>query len=116
MTRRPAHPTLSPHPPLFQPTRAPPLATREPSPHRDRYGAGKTKVTILGAGHGGTAMAGHLSLMGFDVSLYNRSPERLRAIQAAGGLEILSDYTESLPRGFAPLETVTADPAEAIRG
>ena len=74
------------------------------------------KFAVLGAGHGGTAMAGHLSLMGFDVSLYNRSPQRLQAIQAAGGLEILSDSIESLPRGFAEIKVVTNDPAEAIRG
>jgi len=74
------------------------------------------KFAVLGAGHGGTAMAGHLSLMGFDVSLYNRSPERLRAIQAAGGIEILSEGLDSLPQGFAEIKVVTTDPAEAIRG
>ena len=74
------------------------------------------RFAVLGAGHGGTAMAGHLSLMGFDVSLYNRSPERLRAIQAAGGLEILSEGLDSLPQGFAEIKVVTTDPAEAIRG
>ncbi len=50
---------------------------------------GMPRFAVLGAGHGGTAMAGHLSLMGFDVSLYNRGEGRLRAIQSAGGLEIL---------------------------
>lgn len=74
------------------------------------------KFAVLGAGHGGTAMAGHLSLMGFDVSLYNRGSERLQAIQAAGGLEILTEGIDSLPRGFAKIEVVTTDPAEAIRG
>ncbi len=37
------------------------------------------KFAVLGAGHGGTAMAGHLSLMGFDVALYNRSRGRIAA-------------------------------------
>lgn len=41
------------------------------------------RFAVLGAGHGGTAMAGHLSLMGFDVSLYNRGAGRLGPIQAA---------------------------------
>ena len=74
------------------------------------------KFAVLGAGHGGTAMAGHLSLMGFDVSLYNRSPERLRPIQSAGGLEIISDCQDTIPHGFAHLDTITTDPSEAIAG
>lgn len=74
------------------------------------------KFAVLGAGHGGTAMAGHLSLMGFDVALYNRSEGRLRAIQSAGGLELLTDCTDILPHGFARLDTVTINTQEAIEG
>ncbi len=74
------------------------------------------KFVVLGAGHGGTAMAGHLSLMGFDTSLYNRSEDRLRPITAAGGIEIVSDGPDSLPRGFAEIHTVTSNAAEAIDG
>lgn len=74
------------------------------------------KFAVLGAGHGGTAMAGHLSLMGFDVSLYNRSIERLRPIIAAGGVDILSDYGDILPRGFASIGLVSDNAAEAIAG
>lgn len=73
------------------------------------------KFAVMGAGHGGTAMAGHLSLMGFDVSLYNRGVERLRAIQAAEGIELIADG-DLLPRGFARLEVVTSDAEEAIAG
>lgn len=73
------------------------------------------RFAVLGAGHGGTAMAGHLSLMGFDVSLYNRGADRLNPIRVAGGVEILSDCAESVPYGFARLDVVTTDPAEAIR-
>ena len=32
---------------------------------------------VVGAGHGGLAMAGHLGLMGFTVTLYNRTSENL---------------------------------------
>ena len=74
------------------------------------------KFAVLGAGHGGTAMAGHLSLMGFDVSLYNRGEGRLKAIQSAGGLEILSDGLSSVPDGFARLDVVTTDAREAVDG
>ncbi len=75
-----------------------------------------TKFAVLGAGHGGTAMAGHLSLMGFDVSLYNRGEQRLIAIRSAGGVDIQSEVLETLPRGFANIDVVTTDPAEAIAG
>lgn len=74
------------------------------------------RFAVLGAGHGGTAMAGHLSLMGFDVSLYNRSEARLRSIKSAGGLELLVECGDSMPHGFARLGVVTTDAGEAISG
>ena len=73
------------------------------------------RFAILGAGHGGTAMAGHLALAGFDVALYNRGEERIHAIRASGGLEILSD-SDRCPQGFAPLPLVTSDMREAVEG
>jgi opine dehydrogenase len=73
------------------------------------------KFAVLGAGHGGTAMAGHLSLMGFDVSLYNRGSDRLGPILAAGGVDIISDC-DTIPTGFAELPVVTTDAGEAIAG
>ncbi|MGI6733250.1 MAG: NAD/NADP octopine/nopaline dehydrogenase family protein [Anaerovoracaceae bacterium] len=73
------------------------------------------KFAVLGGGHGGTAMAGHLSLSGIDVSLYNRGEDRIRAIKEGGGIEILSNG-ENLPRGFAELKIVTSNIKEAIEG
>lgn len=60
-------------------------------------------------------MAGHLALAGFDVSLYNRGKDRILAIQASGGIEILAD-NDKYPQGFAPLEVVTNDMKTAIEG
>lgn len=80
----------------------------------DRYNS--PKFTVLGAGHGGTAMAGHLSLMGFDVALYNRGKDRIVSIQAGGGIEIISENPETTPHGFAKLDVVTNDPAVALAG
>lgn len=77
---------------------------------RDTY-----KFAVLGAGHGGTAMAGHLSLLGADVSLYNRSADRIFSIQSSGGIEILS-ANENIPHGFTALPLVTSDIEEAIQG
>ncbi len=31
------------------------------------------KFSVIGAGNGGIAMAGYLSLLGYEVNLYNRS-------------------------------------------
>lgn len=47
-----------------------------------------TRYAVIGAGNGGKAMAAHLALMGFDVTLYNRTPENIAAIQARGGITL----------------------------
>ena len=41
----------------------------------------KLQMTVIGAGHGGKAMAAHLALMGFPTTLYNRTPEHIEAIR-----------------------------------
>jgi len=64
---------------------------------------------VLGAGHGGLAMAGHLSLTGCKVNLYNRNPEHIRAVEARMGIEVEGEID-----GFAELNAVTSDPAEAL--
>jgi opine dehydrogenase len=71
-----------------------------------------TRFTIAGAGHGGKAMAAHLSIKGFEVNLYNRTPEHIAAIKARGGIE-LESY-EGGPHGFGELNIVTSDIQIAI--
>lgn len=74
--------------------------------------AGKTRVAVLGAGHGGKAMAAHLALMEFQVALYNRTADHIAAIKELGGV-----YLESYdggPRGFGKLATATSNIAEAL--
>ncbi len=66
-----------------------------------------TRYTVIGAGHGGKAMAAHLALMGFPVVLYNRTPENIAAIRARGGIELES--FEGGPRGFARLAEALAE-------
>lgn len=73
----------------------------------------KPKFCILGAGHGGTAMAGHLSLMGFEVNIFNRTEERIWPIKARGGIEVISEI-EGL-EGFAKISLATATVEKAIR-
>jgi len=74
--------------------------------------AEKFSITVIGAGHGGKAMAAHLALMGFPIVLYNRTPENVAAIKELGGI-----YLESYdggPRGFGNLKLVTSNIAEAL--
>ena len=73
----------------------------------------KTKYTVIGAGHGGKAMAAHLALLGFPVTLFNRTFDHIEAIKARGGIDLES--AEGGPHGFGTLELVTADMAEALQ-
>lgn len=74
----------------------------------------RTRYTVVGAGHGGKAMAAHLALMGFPVVLYNRTLENIAVIKARGGIE-LESY-DGGPHGFARLAGVTSDIGEALDG
>lgn len=71
----------------------------------------KPRFAVIGAGHGGLAMAGHLGLMGFDVKLYNRTPERLWGVIATGGIQIESDFGL---KGFGKVLLATTSMQEAI--
>ncbi|HOG46620.1 MAG TPA: NAD/NADP octopine/nopaline dehydrogenase family protein [Anaerolineae bacterium] len=73
----------------------------------------ETRFSVIGAGHGGKAMAAHLALMGYPVTLYNRTAEHVLAIERRGGIEV--DSYDGGPRGFGRLEQVTSDLAEAVR-
>jgi len=81
-------------------------------PTREDGNASSTPYTVIGAGHGGKAMAAHLALMGFPVTLYNRTPEHIAAIKQRGGIE-LESY-EGGPHGFGRLACVTARIDEAL--
>ncbi|GAP17352.1 NAD/NADP-dependent octopine/nopaline dehydrogenase family protein [Levilinea saccharolytica] len=72
----------------------------------------KTHYTVIGAGHGGKAMAAHLALMGFPTTLYNRTADHIYAIRELSGLDLES--TEAGIRGFCRLAGVTSNMAEAL--
>ncbi|MEO0107553.1 MAG: NAD/NADP octopine/nopaline dehydrogenase family protein [candidate division WOR-3 bacterium] len=69
------------------------------------------RFAVLGAGHGGLAMAGHLGLMGFPVALFNRSEPRIWGVKARGGIEIEGEID-----GFGRLDIVTTDIVKALSG
>jgi opine dehydrogenase len=69
-------------------------------------------VAVLGAGNGGCAAAADLTMRGFDVRLYNRTPDRLAPINRHGGIELLGVAGE----GFVPLQVVTSELDVAVAG
>lgn len=70
------------------------------------------RYTVIGAGHGGKAMAAHLATLGCDVTLYNRTAERIAAIVQRGGID-LEGYPDG-PHGFGRLKAATSDLEEAV--
>src|SRR5512138_1244231 len=72
----------------------------------------KLNFTVIGAGHGGKAMAAHLALMDFPVTLYNRTADHIEAIKELHVIDLTS-YVGG-PRGAGKLECVTSNIAEAL--
>jgi len=91
------------HPPNVRKVADPPLAEREPSPDRERAGAGRTRVCVLGAGHGGSAMAGHLALLGFEVTVCSLFGRELDAVEEKGGVELVGEEVQGFGR-YARIE------------
>lgn len=57
-------------------------------------------------------MAAHLALMGFETTLYNRTPAHVEAIRQRRGIEL--EGGETGPHGFGQLARVTSDMREAL--
>ncbi len=72
----------------------------------------KINFTVIGAGHGGKAMAAHLGLLGFPTTLYNRTAEHIAAIKQLGGIDLSSP--NGGPNGFGRLEKATSNIEEAL--
>jgi opine dehydrogenase len=82
------------------------------SPLREAAVKGKgVTFCVAGAGNGGLAMAGHLGIMGFPVSLFNRTEERLAGVRWHGGIEV-----EGEVKGFGPVQVATSDLRTAVVG
>jgi len=72
-----------------------------------------TKYTVIGAGNGGKAMAAHLAIMGFEVTLFNRTSENIEAIKARGGITLESKNPGG-PSGFGSITRVTSNIQDAV--
>ncbi len=71
------------------------------------------RYTVIGAGHGGKAMAAHLAILGAQVTMYNRTPEHVEIVKKRGGIEL--DSSEAGLSGFGKMQLVTSDIGEAIQ-
>jgi opine dehydrogenase len=67
------------------------------------------QIAVLGAGNGGQALAGYLSMKGFSVNLYNRSEKRICQLKKNGGVQLSGLFKE-----FAPLNVITTNIRKAI--
>ncbi len=69
------------------------------------------KFCVLGAGHGGLAMAGHLAIKGFNVNLYNRRRDRIKPVIQRKGIKV-----EGEVKGFGKIELASTNVQECIKG
>ncbi len=68
------------------------------------------KFCVLGAGHGGLAMAAHLAIKGFQVNLYNRGRKRIRTIIQRKGIKL-----EGEVQGFGNVNLASTSIKECIK-
>lgn len=69
------------------------------------------KIAIIGAGNGGQTMAGHLSMMGHEVSLYDIDIKKMDVLKQLGGIQL-----EGCLQGYGKISCITTDIGEAIDG
>jgi len=67
------------------------------------------KFAVVGAGHGGKAIAAHLAIKGFNVNLYNRTYSKIEPIVKLKGVEIEGEIS-----GFGKLNKVSDNIKEVI--
>jgi opine dehydrogenase len=70
----------------------------------------KMRISIIGAGNGGQAMAGHFSMLGHEVTIYNRNIERI-----SGLIKNSEIYLCEAINGSGKLKKITNRIAEAIK-
>ena len=70
------------------------------------------RITVMGAGNGGKAMAAHLAIMGAKVTLYNRTWKNIEAINERGGISLKS---EEVYQDFGEIALITSDIEKAVK-
>ena len=69
------------------------------------------KIAVIGAGNGGQTMAGHLSMMGYEVCLYDIDVEKMDVLKKSGGIQL-----EGCLHGYGKVGCITTDIEEAVTG
>jgi opine dehydrogenase len=85
---------------------------RAVDPSRRAKRAGELKLAILGGGNGGLAMAGHMSLLGYETALWSPFSWELEPVEEAGGIEIIGPEVQ----GFAKVARVVQHMDQAVKG
>ncbi|MGI6381616.1 MAG: NAD/NADP octopine/nopaline dehydrogenase family protein [Tissierellaceae bacterium] len=68
------------------------------------------KITVIGAGNSGLAMAAHLAMEGYSVRLWNRSQSTIDKL-----IKTKTIHVEGIINGQAKLDLVTTDMKEALK-
>lgn len=71
----------------------------------------KTKFAIIGAGNGGQSFAGHLTLLGYPVSLFDVEKEKIDGLLKAGSIKVTGAV-----KGEAVIPLITGDIGKAVCG
>jgi len=67
------------------------------------------RISIIGAGNGGQAMAGHFSILGHKITLYDKNSDRIDVIKQKGGIIL----TESI-KGYGEVYSFANNPKDAV--
>jgi opine dehydrogenase len=68
------------------------------------------KISVIGAGNGGQAIAGFLAMMNYDVALYDIVEAKINELKNLSGIRL-----EGCINGFGKIGCITTDIAEAVK-
>jgi opine dehydrogenase len=71
----------------------------------------KPRFAIIGAGNGGHAFAAHLTLLGYQVNLYDIDPKRVQELKVTGNIQ-----AKGAVEGEASIHLITNDIGKAVQG
>ncbi|MBP2665454.1 MAG: octopine/nopaline dehydrogenase [Firmicutes bacterium] len=71
----------------------------------------KTKFAIIGAGNGGQSFAGHLTLLGYSVSLFDVEKQKVDDLKKTGCINVTGAV-----EGNAKISLITGDIGAAVKG
>ncbi len=69
------------------------------------------KIAVIGAGNGGQAISGYLSMIGYEISLYDIDENRISHLKTKGGITL-----QGRLQGFGKVSCITTSLYEAVKG